>query len=77
MAYRLRSVLSEFFEVSRVPQGHGFPPREQDPQPDGIRLANLSFSVAGDIPQASQDGTFHAHSNWCVIGEARKPMTRR
>ncbi len=34
--------LSEMFEASRVPSGHGFPAVTKNPQPDGMRLAKLS-----------------------------------
>ncbi len=39
---RFRTAMNEMLEASRVPSGHGFPATIKNPQPDGMRLANLS-----------------------------------
>ena len=44
-----RTAMTEMFEASRVPSGHGFPAMAKNPQPDGMRLAKLSSWAARDI----------------------------
>ena len=39
------AAMSEMFQASRVPSGHGFPSAIKNPQPDGMRLANISLLV--------------------------------
>ena len=34
------------FQASRVPSGHGFPVAIKNQQPDGMRLAKISFLAA-------------------------------
>ena len=38
--------MSGVFQASRVPSGHGFPAAIKNPQPDGMRLAKISFLAA-------------------------------
>ena len=46
-----RTTMSEMFEASRVASGHEFPQTVKNPQPDCVRLANLSsWAVRGIAP---------------------------
>ena len=40
------AAMSGVFQASRVPSGHGFPAAIKNPQPDGMRLAKISFLAA-------------------------------
>ena len=43
---RPHAAMSERSQASRVPSGHGFPATIKNPQPDGMRLAKVSFLPA-------------------------------
>ena len=38
--------MTERFQASRVPSGHGFPTEIKNSPPDGVRLANVSGLAA-------------------------------
>ena len=69
----LRTALSEMFEASRVPSGHGFPATAKNPQLDSMRLANLSAWAARGIANEEIP-----HTRWPIMISRRfQRMGRR